>query len=143
MIKLSGVVITFNEAKNIASTVKDVVNPDNFNFDFSGMFSNLASGVNGCFTGPVLCGPPRVEFFGGGGRGVSANAIVSAAGEILGVDIITPGSGYSRAPFVNIVDDCGKEPLPEKAILESINELTNVVFLKNSFCSIITLSFFK
>lgn len=34
--------------------------------------------------------------------------------------------------FVIIVDDCGKEPLPEKAILESINELTNVVFLKNS-----------
>lgn len=72
------------------------------------MFSNLASGVTGCFTGPVLCGPPRVEFFGGGGSGASANAIISATGEIMGVDIITPGSGYSKAPFANIVDDCGK-----------------------------------
>jgi len=34
--------------------------------------------------------------------------------------------------FVIIVDDCGIEPLPEQAILESINELTQVVFLKNT-----------
>lgn len=98
----------FNQAKDIAAKAVSVVDPDNFTFDFAGMFGDFASGINGCFTGPLFCGPPTVEFFGGGGSGASGNAIVSAAGEILGVDIISPGYGYTKPPFVNIVDACGK-----------------------------------
>ena len=92
-----------NKAKTFASNVTESINPDNFDFDLD--FSDVF--VDTCNVGPVLCGPPTVEFFGGGGSGASGNVIVSAAGEILGVDIIAPGSGYSSAPFVNFVDSCG------------------------------------
>lgn len=92
-----------NKAKTFASNVTQAIDPNNFDFDldFSDVFSDS------CNVGAVLCGPPTVEFFGGGGSGASGNVIVSAAGEILGVDILTPGSGYTSAPFVNFVDACG------------------------------------
>ena len=70
--------------------------------DFSDVFDNP------CNVGAILCGPPTVEFFGGGGSGAAGNAIISAAGEIMGVDITLPGSNYTSAPFVRFVDACGK-----------------------------------
>jgi hypothetical protein len=92
-----------NKTKSFADNVTDSIDPDNFNFDldFSDVFDNP------CNVGAVLCGPPTVEFFGGGGSGASGNVIVSAVGDILGVDIVTPGSGYSSAPFVRFIDACG------------------------------------
>jgi len=94
----------FNKVKNFASNVSQSVDPDNFDFDldFSDVFSDT------CNVGAILCGPPTVEFFGGGGSGASGNVIVSAVGEIMGVDIISTGSGYSSPPFVKFVDACGK-----------------------------------
>lgn len=94
----------FNKIKTFASNVQQSVNPDNFDFDldFSDVFDNP------CNVDAILCGPPTVEFFGGGGSGAAGNAIVSAAGEIMGVDITLPGSNYTSAPFVKFVDACGK-----------------------------------
>jgi len=94
-------------ALGLANTFKGAVNPGSFNFnlDFSGA---LASAKSGCNVGPILCGPPNVSFWGGGGSGASGNPIISATGDILGVDIITPGSGYTKAPFVSFEDSCGK-----------------------------------
>ena len=93
----------FDQAKSIAVDVKKIVDPENFTFNLPSIFSN----VNSCFTGPILCGPPKVEFFGGGGKGAAANAIINGLGELMGVDIVSPGSGYTKPPFVNLVDDCG------------------------------------
>ena len=92
------------KVKSFAKSVKQSINPDNFDFDldFSDVFQDS------CNVGAVFCGPPQVEFFGGGGSGATGNAIISATGSILGVDIITPGSGYTDAPFINFVDSCGK-----------------------------------
>ena len=70
-------------------------------------FDDLFDGA-GCGVGPVPCGPPTVSFFGGGGVGAAANAIVSQTGQILGVDILSSGSGYTEAPFISIGDPCGK-----------------------------------
>lgn len=94
----------FDKVKTFASNVQQSVNPNNFDFDldFSDVFNNP------CNVGAVFCGPPKVEFFGGGGSGAAGNAIVSGAGEILGVDITLPGSNYTSAPFVRFVDSCGK-----------------------------------
>ena len=61
-----------------------------------------------CNVGPILCGPPKVSFWGGGGQGATGNAIISATGEILGVDITSTGFGYSNAPFITFEDACGK-----------------------------------
>ena len=89
---------------SFANSAKESINPDNFDFDldFSDVFQDT------CNVGALFCGPPNVEFFGGGGSGAAGNAIIGAAGNILGVDIIAPGSGYTESPFVNFVDPCGK-----------------------------------
>ena len=38
-----------------------------------------------CNTNVLRCGPPKVEFFGGGGRGVTGSAIVNTIGRVIGV----------------------------------------------------------
>ena len=99
----------FNKAKGVADQFKgsigDIANFD-YNIDFAGM---LQSTLDSCNVGPLLCGPPTLSIYGGGsGEGTSGNVIVSAVGDILGVDIITPGSGYTKQPFLKIIDNCGK-----------------------------------
>ena len=61
-----------------------------------------------CPTNPQLCGPPRVQFFGGIGMGAMANAVISPNSKaIIGFDIINPGFNYLTPPFANLVDECG------------------------------------
>jgi hypothetical protein len=86
------------DATAIASSVGSALN----SLDFSDLFSDT------CGVGPILCGPPKVSFFGGGGTGAAGNAIISAAGDIIGVDIVSAGSGYIDSPFVSFDDPCGK-----------------------------------
>lgn len=78
------------------------VNFQDIAFDLTSSLKNPS-----CNGNPLFCGPPKVTFWGGGGSGASGNAIVNRVGEIIGIDIITPGSGYSSAPFIDISDDCG------------------------------------
>jgi hypothetical protein len=94
----------FNKVKSIADSTQQITDPDNFDFnlDFSSVFDNP------CNVGPIFCGPPIVEFYGGGGSGALGNAIISATGDILGVDIVASGFGYSRPPFVNFIDNCNR-----------------------------------
>lgn len=92
-----------NKIKTYASSVQQSVDPNNFNFnfDFSDIFQNT------CNVGPIFCGPPTVEFYGGGGSGAAGNAIISATGDLLGVDLTSFGSGYTSAPSIRFVDACG------------------------------------
>jgi hypothetical protein len=94
----------FNKVKEFATTGQQLVNPNNFNFDLD--FSDIFQ--DSCNLGPILCGPPSVVFYGGGGAGASANAIISATGDILGIDIISSGFGYTKPPFIRFEDACGK-----------------------------------
>lgn len=64
-------------------------------------------GGSSCNTGPTLCGPPKISISGGGGRGAKANPIISAAGAIIGVDLVTGGVGYTSPPNVYLEDSCG------------------------------------
>ena len=59
-----------------------------------------------CSTNVLKCGPPRVDFIGGGGTGASGNAIVNVLGRVIGVSITEPGLGYSDIPLVSFVDSC-------------------------------------
>lgn len=52
------------------------------------------------------CGPPTVEFFGGGGAGALGSTVVNSFGEIVGVDMQDFGIGYTKAPFVAFIDAC-------------------------------------
>lgn len=92
-----------DKVKSYASNVQQSVDPNNFDFDFD--FSDIFQ--NTCNIGPIFCGPPTVEFYGGGGSGAAGNAIISATGDILGVDLTSFGSGYRSAPAIRFVDSCG------------------------------------
>ena len=93
-----------------AQSVSQAVDPNNidfgdFEFDVSGIIDN-AFGV--CNVDAVFCGPPEVSFWGSAGEGATGNAIISAAGDILGVDIVNSGSGYNDdVPFISFIDACG------------------------------------
>ena len=89
--------------RTFASSTAQIVDPNTFDFnlDFSDIFQD------NCNVDAIFCGPPRVEFYGGGGSGASGNAIVSATGDILGVDLTSFGSGYTSSPTVNFIDSCG------------------------------------
>jgi len=52
------------------------------------------------------CGPPRIQFFGGGGVGATGNPVVGKDGSLLAVDIVTGGNGYQYPPIVAAKDDC-------------------------------------
>jgi hypothetical protein len=62
--------------------------------------------VGGCDASILDCGFPKVTIFGGGGSGASGSAIVDTFGQILGVNILDPGSGYTSAPYISIDDNC-------------------------------------
>ena len=94
----------FNTVQTFASNTQTVIDPNNFNFDLD--FSDIFQ--DSCNLGPILCGPPTVVFYGGGGTGAAANAIISATGDILGIDIISAGYNYVSPPYVRFEDACGK-----------------------------------
>ena len=73
--------------------------------DSGTVWQNIIDG--GCDTGAVNCGPPEVVFFGGDGDGATGNPVINLAGELIGVDIVTPGK-YKKAPLVSFEDACGK-----------------------------------
>ena len=53
-------------------------------------------------------GPPKAEFYGGGGVGVKGNVVVGNDGGVLGVHIVSGGNGYQYPPLVKIKDGGGK-----------------------------------
>ena len=93
-----------------AQSVSQAVDPNNidfgdFEFDVSGIIDNA---FDECNVDAVFCGPPEVSFWGSGGKGATGNAIISAAGDLLGVDIVNSGSGYDDdVPFISFKDACG------------------------------------
>lgn len=70
---------------------------------------NILPSRSDCSTKPVRCGPPVVKFFGGGGYGAAANAIISPiSSSVIGFDIVNPGKGYKSPPNAEVIDPCGK-----------------------------------
>ena len=73
------------------------------------------SNTGGCYTGaPLVCGPPEVYIFGGGGDGAAAAPIYgfpdtnTNTASIIDIEVTDPGSGYVYPPFVEIVDNCNQ-----------------------------------
>lgn len=65
-------------------------------------------GASGCNSGPVSCGPPTVKFFGSRGSGAAGNLIISALGQVMGIDMVDFGVNYDRDANAVVVDTCGK-----------------------------------
>jgi hypothetical protein len=52
------------------------------------------------------CGPPTIQFFGGGGIGAAGNPVVGRDGALLAVDVVRGGNGYQYPPIVAARDNC-------------------------------------
>ena len=59
-----------------------------------------------CSTNVLRCGPPRVDFIGGGGQGASGSAIVNTLGQVIGVAISDGGFGFTEPPLLTFFDSC-------------------------------------
>ena len=59
-----------------------------------------------CNTNVLKCGPPRIDFIGGGGEGASGSAIVNALGNVIGVAIDNGGNNFTEPPLLSFVDGC-------------------------------------
>jgi len=106
---------TFSSKNGIRKSVDDIF--DNI-LDKAGLnaIQNLAATLDGaiaaepsapdCNTNVLKCGPPNVNFIGGGGQGASGSAIVNALGNIIGVAINGPGFGFTQPPLLSFVDGC-------------------------------------
>ena len=79
--------------------------------------SEFLGDVDSCFAGiPTLCGPPKINIFGGGGEGGAATALMglidgegrNRTGSVIDIQVTNPGNGYTFPPFVEVVDSCGK-----------------------------------
>ena len=112
-----------------ASNLANDFQRDFGNWDIFGDGTTLnQSGITGvggdCYTGFPLSCAPRVTIFGGGGAGAIGKAIlgnivdnteglsdavdaVNKVGSVVGVELLSGGSGYKSAPFVSISDSCG------------------------------------
>ena len=66
-----------------------------------------ALNLDGCGIGPVLCGHVLQFWSGPKGAGAAAN-LISTAGEVIGVDLISFGAGYKPGQtWGNVDDQCG------------------------------------
>lgn len=73
------------------------------------LISDTAFGNISCPTEPQPCGPPKVQFFGNGGVGAMANAVISPVSSgVMAFDIVNPGKKYKAAPMAVLDDECGK-----------------------------------
>ena len=52
------------------------------------------------------CGPPKLKFFGGHGIGAAANPVIDVNGQMIAVDIVNGGGGYTSPPQVLVIDPC-------------------------------------
>ena len=80
-----------------------------------------------CLTGDQPCGPPTLKFFGGGGVGAIANPVVDVNGNLIAVDLVSGGFGYTSPPQVQVIDPCNNG---SGAVLQTIlgtDSLTGIV----------------
>ena len=70
-----------------------------------------------CIIDEQPCGPPIIKFFGGGGVGATANPVVDVNGNLIAVDIVSGGFGYTSPPQVQVLDPCN---IGSGAVLKAI-----------------------
>ena len=86
----------------------------------------VAEILGDCPINNKVCGPPKIEIFGGGGFGAAANAVVNEFGQIVGVNMQSLGVGYTEKPFVSIIDNCDGRGAEGEAIVED-GQVINII----------------
>ena len=94
----------------------DIVNAD-----------RVAAIIGDCPVNNKVCGPPKIEIFGGGGIGAAANAVVNEFGSIVGVNMQSFGVGYDPAStYVSIIDNCDGRGAEGEAIVKD-GQVVNII----------------
>ena len=102
-----------NQLMNMVSGISDGLSGPNLPSVFATPDpdpNSIAALAGGCDSNVLRCGPPIVEFFGGTpGLGGFGNAVINNIGQIIGVNILDPGMGYTKEnpPYVTFRDSCG------------------------------------
>ena len=102
-----------NQLMNMVSGISDGLSGPNLPSVFATPDpdpNSIAALAGGCDSNILRCGPPIVEFFGGTpGLGGFGNAVINNIGQIIGVNILDPGMGYTKEnpPYVTFRDSCG------------------------------------
>jgi hypothetical protein len=119
---INSIIPILQKAMGISRIVKSLVNCDDTSCEKATEKFSMKSGPSigpvdsfgGIFSGStcnpavVNCGPPKVEFLGGGGVGAAGNAIINKTGQLIGIDITSAGIGYAEPPVVSVTDPCNK-----------------------------------
>ena len=96
---------TEDDFGNILDKIGFKSSVDNFLEGVDGMIDAEPSAPD-CSTNVLKCGPPRVDFLGGGGQGASGSAIINVLGQVIGVALDAPGSDYKEPPLLSFFDSC-------------------------------------
>lgn len=108
--------ITAGDIESIKDRAKDLAQStvnvglealDNFDMITDINFSDIFS-IPDCNLREVICGAPILEFFGSNGEGAAGNLVIGAAGDIIGVDMLSFGKGYDETVQAKVIDFCGK-----------------------------------
>tara|TARA_B100001142_G_scaffold72428_1_gene73196 strand:+ start:8635 stop:12099 length:3465 start_codon:yes stop_codon:yes gene_type:complete len=81
---------------------------DNFDMVTDINLDQLFNLGDDCNTREILCGAPILEFFGSNGTGAAGNLVIGAAGDVIGVDMVSFGVGYNESVRAEVIDGCGK-----------------------------------
>jgi len=99
--------------------------------DIIGGVSSVVDGITevtgNCKTNILECGPPSIEFFGGGGLGAIAKAVVSSTGKVIGASMEDFGLSYDKAPAVSIIDKCNNGKGATGVAIMDGNKVVNVL----------------
>jgi len=123
---------TISISRRITNLNKDIQNTIEGWFPADQVGDEIVAGlVNRCDPYTARCGPPAVLIFGGGGFDAAARAVVNSFGQVVGVNMINLGFGYTGEPFVQFVDDCDNGfGATGRAIIEN-GQVVNVVMLSS------------
>ena len=119
------------KARAYGDKVKNTKFEDIADFDFAQEidFSETLDAkkiLDDCITDEKNCGPPILNIFGSAkGSGAVGNAIINAAGEVIGIDMQSFGVGYDANTRISLVDPCGKG---KGAVLKPVFGDVNVQF---------------
>jgi len=100
--------------KSIEDSFDNIINKVGLNQKLTPLIDTLDDAIDAspsrpdCNTNVLKCGPPRVDFIGGGGQGVTGSAVVNALGNIIGVAINGTGFGFEEPPLLSFFDSCDK-----------------------------------
>ena len=107
---------TYSSKNGVGLSIEDSFDNIIGKMGISSLLDPLLDGLDGaipalpskpdCDTSVLRCGPPRVDFIGGGGQGATGSAIVNVIGQVIGVAISDGGFGFTEPPLLSFVDSC-------------------------------------